>query len=276
MNEVFETFTPGETPVFQFDDLDAVIASRQSNNGEFALHLVLVERGASAAVIETIGNRDELEAQEANAPDGMDFVQHQIFVLINRDHAVWTIHNQTIRESKFTSIIQTMIDARIGAEGNVDFQFQAQLDRETVRDLFRSGIESIDLGIGDFRSEIERAASGDRLVPGSIADIIGQAETDEELEAAQKVRANLSIKPGRAWRNERVRALMGEIAEKALNDYGDEIAIQTKSGLRLTRDKLTVRKMFSVDGNKQILPTLQVFAELRQVYNHLTEEGVID
>ena len=275
MTDMFNNFQDGVTPVFRFEDMDAVVANRQSGDGEFLLNIVLVERGASAAVIEWVRDRDALDAEEASAPDGTEFVQTQLFLMIRGDDVVWVIHNQTIRERKVLSVLHGLIESQIGAEGNVDFELQAALDQETVRDLFRSGIERIDLGVGDFRSELERLDSGGRLPNARLMSFLESYQSDEDLEAASQVRANLSIIPGRSWGRDSVKAFLSDVALKGLDEYGDEIAIQTKSGVRITRDKLTVKKIFKVEGTKQVLPAFQVFNGMRSVYALLQEQGVV-
>ncbi|MBF9051447.1 hypothetical protein GTF97_14485 [Roseobacter sp. HKCCD8767] len=59
-------------------------------------------------------------------------------------------------------------------------------------------------------------------------------------------------------------------------DYEDGFSIVTKSGLRITKDKLTVSRPFSVDGNKTTIDAVQTFQRLQEQLNELLNLHLID
>lgn len=285
IEECIGTFAANTIPRFGISDsVDCIIARKSLRDGRRYLHFVSFEAGAPAAIISTAvqGGVEEIAADEQPAEPGHEYVQQQLFCLIERNHIVWATHNNAFRESGiqllFTRLIETC--GLGGDPANTAFGFQVVLDEDKVQELFQTGIKEIDLGVGALRPTLERIAHQDAL-PGvgvfeAVASLFHRAPTAEEIEAAQYVEGKFVLRPGRDWDRPEVLNLMATLSNAVREEYDDEFAIITKSGLRLTRDKMSLQRPFDVPGNKRVVASMQVDAALREMFVTLEEDGILD
>lgn len=263
---------------------ECIIARRTLRNNRRYLHFVSFEAGAPAAVINTAvqGQAAEIDAAEQGLEAGQEFIQHQLFCIVENNDLVWTTHNSPLRESSIQLLFSRLIEsAGLGGNtGNTQFGFQVVLDEEKIQELFDNGIAEIDLGVGALRPTLERIANGGRLPQdgflGAIATLFQQAPTAEQIEAAQFVEGKLVLRTGRDWEKPAVIDLMSSMSNAVRADYDDEFAIITKSGFRLTRDKVSLQRVFEVQGNKRVVSSLEVDRALREMFADLEADGVLD
>lgn len=263
---------------------ECIIARKSLSDGRRYLHFVVFQTGAPVAIIQTLaqGGAEEVEATEQNPDAGQEYIQHQLFCLIQDNHVIWTAHNNTLREKAIQAIFVCMIRAAgLGADiSTTRFMFQIVLDEGKVQELFNSGIKEIDLGLGAFRPTLERIAAGGALPDegflGVLAGMFAGVPSAEDLQAAERIEGKLVLRPGRSWDNPEVIDLMSSISNNIRNGGEDEFTIVTKSGFRLTREKMSFQRPFQVDGNKRILSSYQVDEAFRQVFQSLAEDGILD
>ena len=261
---------------------ECIIARKSLADGRRYLHFVIFETGAPVAIIQTQaqGEAGEVQAAEQNPDGGQEYIQHQVFCLIQDNHILWTTHNQTLREKQITALFVCLFRAAglIQQASITQFMFQIVLDEAKVQDLFSQGIREIDLGLGAFRPTLERIAAGGELPDdgflGMIAGLITGIPSAEELQAAERVEGKLVLRAGRDWDRPEVIDLMSSISNNVRNE--DEFVIVTKSGFRLTRDKMSFQRPFEVQGNKRVLASFQVDAAFRELFATLKEDGILD
>ncbi|WP_430254210.1 hypothetical protein [Neorhizobium sp. DAR64872/K0K18] len=263
---------------------ECLIARRSLADGRRYLHFVVFETGAPVAIIRTLaqGGAEEVEATEQNPDGGQEYIQQQLFCLIENNHVIWTAHNNTLREKAIQAIFVCMIHAA-GLTTDVSttqFMFQIVLDEDKVQELFNGGIQEIDLGLGAFRPTLERIAAGGALPEdgflGMVAGLFSEIPSAENLHAAERIEGKLVLRPGRNWDNPEVIDLLSTMSNNIRNGVEDEFTIVTKSGFRLTREKMSFQRTFQVDGNKRILSSYQVDAAFREVFQSLREDGILD
>lgn len=262
--------------------IDCMVARRSDINGRLFLNLIAYEHGAGAAVIPAVRAGADIDTDEANPPDGMEFVQAQLLCLIQGDDLLWTTHNSSIRETTVRHYLTRLLDAFHPLADENGFALRADLDVAQLNSAFEDGIEEIDLNLGGFRATMEEALGfGGDVQNGLMSHVRALFSDDpspEDLEAASNIGLRLALKPGKRWRREDVKELMSEMSQNLYEqraEYEEGFAIVTKSGLRLTHDKLTIHRPFSVQGNKRTVNSFQVRDRLDEIMTALHEGGVI-
>lgn len=261
---------------------ECIVARRSLADGRRYLHFVVFETGAPVAIIQTQaqGDAGEIQAAEQVPDGGQEYIQHQVFCLIQDNHVLWTTHNQTLRERAIAAIFVCLFRAAgLTQQASVtQFMFQIVLDEAKVQELFRQGIREIDLGLGAFRPTLERIAAGGELPDdglfGIISGLITGIPSAEELQAAERIEGKLVLTAGRNWDRPEVIDLMSSISNNVRNE--EEFVIVTKSGFRLTRDKMSFQRTFEVQGNKRVLVSFQVDTAFRDLFATLEEDGILN
>jgi hypothetical protein len=276
-------FTHVQVPRFPiYGNTECIIARKTLADGRRYLHFVVFETGAPVAIIQTEvqGTVDEVEASEQNPEGGQEYIQHQVFCLLQDNHIVWTTHNQTLRDSYMPLLFIALFRAAgiINHISITQLMFQIVLDEAKVQELFSQGIREIDLGLGAFRPTLERIAAGGQLpgdgFMGILTGLFTQIPSAEDLQAAERIEGKLVLRAGRDWDRPEVIELMSSISNNVRHE--EEFVIVTKSGLRLTRDKMSLHRPFDVDGNKRVLVSMQVDAAFRDLFATLQEDGLLD
>lgn len=243
------------------------------------LHFVVYEAGAGAAVISTMLRAQQADAREVGPPQGREFIIAQVFCHVQDDHVLWTTHNSALRDASIYGLFTEFIDSLHPSPAPTQFELRALLDQAAYRKAFRRGIAEIDLGVGDFRSTLERLVNGGSLPRmgfiDHLASIVGSAPTQDEIKAASLIEGRLTLRPGRDWNSPHVTAVMSKMADAVVANHTDEFTIITKDGFRLTRDKMSVHKEYKVDGNKRVLNQAQVRQSLDRIFSDLQAAGVV-
>jgi hypothetical protein len=265
-------------PIFPFKNgEDCIVACHRIQNGRLFLHLVTVERGSGAAAIEVIRNPS---VEEVAAPDRREFIHSQLFLLCCGNDLLWTTHNNALREGAINFLLNEMIDYYNEDPEPSIYLLEAILDDEKFEEILHSGIQEIDLDVGGFQQNLEYVVNGGRLPEaGAIAammSMFSENPSDEEREAASKVMGRLILKPGRQWNDVHVRELLGNAAERIIENDEEGFAIVTKSGLRITKDKLQISEQFEVEGNSRLIERNQVALRLEQAYERFLEIGILE
>ncbi|WP_306016909.1 hypothetical protein [Oceanicaulis sp. MMSF_3324] len=279
LRECLEAVADEIAPDFDvWGDQRCTIARRPAGDGELFLHMVTYEQGAPAAVIEAALAGRERQTDTESPPDGKEYIQSQVFLLIRGNDVVWTTHNSTLREGRITALLHRFIDSHSEDEEYRQFALQARVDREVFRRAFATGIEEIDLDIGGFRETLDHLVRNGQI-PGMnpLMALVGRRLTPEEIEAAEHLIGRLSLKPGRDWKMPQVKALTADMATSLLDsDEDGQFAIVLKNGFRLTRDRMSVKRSYSAEGNKHVLSPVDVQAKLTSAMDELFESGVLE
>lgn len=272
----------GVRPFFDIsEDTECVVARQIEVDGRLFLSLIAYEEGAGAAVIAAAADEAEIDPDEAEAPDGMEFVQAHLLCLVSGDNVLWTTHGSPLREGTVRLYLQKLLEKYSDNDQDVNFQLRAELDVEQLRAAFEEGIEEIDLNAGAFRNTIEEAFDLGAAERGGflshIFSLIQEIPNAEEMEAASDVTMRVSLKPGKDWKKENVKHFLADLGQDiyAEEDGFEGFAIVTKSGLRLTHDKLTVHRAFNVEGNRRVINAIQVKDRLNAILNDLLEVNVV-
>lgn len=266
-------------PTYHFKNgVDAIVATHEARNGLDFLHIVTFEEGAGAAVIETI---ERTGVNEEPAPRAKQYIQSQFYLLCRGDDVVFTSHNAPLRDSAASVLLNQLIDSFSEDEPAASFILTATLDEDRFRDLMNDGIQEIDLDVGAYRSTLEYLGNRGQIEDGGLFSVlksfVTNDVTDEEREAAEKIMARLTLRPGRDWDDMHVKELLAEMATDLVDDGLDNgFAIVTKSGLRITRDSVRVRDDFHVDGNRRVVDVIQVRSALSEAFEQFQEMGVLD
>lgn len=266
-------------PVFGFKNgVDCYVARHSQIDGRDFIHLVTFERGAGAAVIETL---QRAGVNEEPAPEAKQFIQSQVFMLCSHNDIIWTSHNQPLRDSAISVLINQLIDTFGGFNQAPSYMLLATLDENRLRALMREGIEEIDLNVGGYRETLEYLINNGQIERAGIFSVLRSLGTNdvsqEEREAAEKINARLTLKPGRNWENLHVKELLSHMASDVLEaDLDDGFAIVTKSGLRITRDTVRVKDDFNVDGNRRVVDPVQIKTGLDAAFAEFRRMGVLE
>jgi hypothetical protein len=281
LDEGFDGIEDNTLPIFGVsNDLQCMIARRSLINEDRFLHFVCYEEGAPVAIINTQIQAAEVEADEQDPQGENEFIQAQLFCLISGDHVIWTSHNETLRESRIQDILASFITSQGGTADAAQFGFQVVLDQVVIQQALEDGISELDLNIGAFAPTLERLANRGELpergILSKIGSIFNRPATDEEMEAARDIEGKLILRTGYDWNKPEVRELMTTLSNNVRQDYEDEFAIVTKSGLRLTRDKVSLKHDCEVQGNRRILNSFQMETQMRQVLQTFKDLGIVD
>lgn len=285
IEEAVDSFGDSDLPEFLLNSGLACLIARKSLSSETRyLHFIIYEAGAPVAVVNRAAASavEGVEAAERVPEAGQEFILSQVFCLLRGNHLVWTTHNSAVRESSLYDVFASLIEHNgLGGDtGNTQFAFQVVLDDAIVSQAFQSGIQEIDLGVGAFKPTLERVIEGGILpadgIVSRLRDIFSSQPTAAQIDAAEHVEAKFVLKPGRDWERPAVVDLLASMSEGIKNDYEEEFVIVTKSGFRLTRDKMSLQRAFEVTGNKRVLSSAQVDFELRSILESLAEDGILD
>jgi len=275
LEECFNQVPDRTLPSFKTEGgLDCVIAKRTITQQPHFLHFVVYESGAPAAVIAAAAGADELDADTASPPDGHEYIQHQLFCVVNGNHVVWSTHNNPLRERGITALFYSLVESLLGHGERTKFDFQAKLDRRAFKQAFDRGITEIDLGIGEFRPTLE-TLNNDSAVPW-LRSLITRRLTPEQIEAASNVFGKVVLTPKKKWKKPEVKELLSEIASNVLEGHHDEFVIQTASGMKLTRTKMSVHWPFDVSGDKRVLHPTDARVKLSGILKDWDDEGLLE
>jgi len=160
---------------------------------EFFVHFVTFEAGAPAAIVPALVHANQFDPDEAEAPEGTEFINSQLFMLVQDNDVLWSTHNNSMRESTIGGIVRSFFDQFLDDEDAGRFVFSAQLDAEQLETAFQDGIEEIDLGLGGFRSALEEVFDPHAGVPhtafGRLANWFKEERGADDDEAASLVQA---------------------------------------------------------------------------------------
>lgn len=272
----FSKVPDGDAPVFSHaSELDCVIARRSTIAQPLFLQFVLYEKGAPAPIISAATDAANIATNKAKAPQGSEFILSQLFCVVRGDDVVWTSHNNPIRESAAALLFSELL-AKLGM-GKGDFVFQAKLDTDEFKKAFDDGIKELDLGVGDFLPTLEMLMS-DGSIPGSgmFGSLISKRPSADEIAAASDIRGKLVLRPGHSWKKPQVKKLLSTMASNVMDSHEDEFVIETKSGVRLTKKKMSVHKEYDVVGDKQILNAQDCNSKLNAVLVDLMDSGLLE
>lgn len=274
----FDKVSSGTLPTFNTrDGLDCVVARRSVAQEPYFFHFVVYEGGAPAAVIAALTKAAELDAAVTSPPDDHEFIQSQLFCVVRENHVVWTTHNTPMRERGINALFYSLIESLLGHGDKTQFEFQAKLDRNAFKSAFDSGIEEIDLGVGDFRSTLE-AINSDGAVSGlgPLGSLVKRKLTQQEIEAAANIFGKVVLRPKKNWKKPAVMGLLSEVASNVLEGHEDEFVIKTKSGLRLTRTKMSVHRNYNVQGDRRVLSPAEVQTKLLSILTDWDDAGLLE
>ncbi|WP_125182697.1 hypothetical protein [Minwuia thermotolerans] len=258
-------------PVFSLPDGDScVIARRDISRTPVFLHLVKFEKGASAAVIQAAATAPFAEAEPANPPDGREFIHTQLFVAVRGNDLVWTLHNAAMREGPITSLLTNLVNEFHDDEEASQFELQAVLDSSIFRAAFESGIAEIDLGVGSFKQTLES------LIGEGQPSFFNKSRSTEEIEAASNISGRFILKPGKSCKKPMVKELMKSMADSTVDTHSDGFTILTKNGIRLTKDKMTIKREYEVEGNRQMVDAIGVKSKLLETLTNLDSDGILE
>lgn len=271
----------GNHPVFRIsDDLECVVVRHHALAGRTFLHFVSYEQGAGAAVIPAVLGANDIDPNEAAPPNGTEFIRSQLYLLVEGNDIIWTTHNSALRENSIANLVREFVREFSDDEQDLGFVLHAILDLNQLERAFSEGIEEIDLGLGGFRSTIDEAFSDDDAIGGGILGhlraMISHPLSADDLDAASEVETKIVLRPGKSWKKENVKNFLSDLALDVYQNHDDGFAIVTKSGLRLTRDKVTISKQFEVDGNKQVIDSTQVRARMHDIFDRLFQADIFE
>ncbi|MBL4907383.1 MAG: hypothetical protein JKX94_08025 [Sneathiella sp.] len=278
INQCQDQYPDDAYPNFQFKNgTDCIVAKHASTRGRDFVHLVTYERGAGAAVIETLQNPT---VDEQPAPEQKEFIQSQMFLICSGNNLIWTVHNSPVRDSGINMLINRLIDSFGDYEEPPEFLLEATLDEARFRELMRDGIEEIDLAVGGYRETLEYALNNGRIERAGIFSVIASLgtrdRTEEEIEASENIMTRLTLRPGRNWDNINIKNILADISTDILGDHDDGFSIITKNGLRITKDAMRVKDDFFVDGNRRVVDIGQIENALHAAYDQFNEMGVLE
>lgn len=281
LNNCLSGLPTDDLPKFSIDQsgftFDCLVARRSVSADYVYLHIVLYEQGGTAAAIETAKAARALDALPVAPPDGADFIHAQLFCAIKGDHLVWFGHNNTLRANRVRLALASLIDEHNDGDGVTEFDVQAQLDPSAFKAAFDQGIQEIDLGVGGFKAGLEELIGEEKSwFKGQFESLVAKQPSATEIEAAANLRAKLVLTAGRNWDRPSMKELLSKMAGGVLDDAEDEFVIVTKSGLRLTKEKMAVSRPVDVTGTKQILSSIDAGTKLAEVMNYLSEAGLLE
>lgn len=272
-------YTAGTLPVFPFKDgYDCVVARHVPlQKGASFIHLVTYEQGAGSAVVAFLENA---EIGEQPAPNQKEYIHSQLFLLCSGDSVLWTSHNSAVRDSGAAVMVNALIKAFGKFPEAPYYALNAVLDEGKLADLIKAGIERIELKGGTFRETLEYVQQDGHLeipsILGILSSAIGLKKKQASLNAAEKIGVQISLVPGKKWQLADVKQMMGDVAQKVVDEYDEGFVIVTKTNLRITQDSITIKDKFNADGNKQIITVKQVESGLRDALSRFREKGLIE
>jgi len=281
MDDAFAAVPDDLLPTFNISGgFDCMVARRTNHDGARFLHFVTYEEGAPVAVINTRIQAAAVDADEQD-PDGEnEFIQSQLFCLIFENHVLWATHNEPLREGKIQDILASFALANGVPNEQAQFGFQVVLDQEIIQQAFEDGIQEIDLNLGDFASTLERISNGGELPAGGflamLSGLFTAPATAEQIDAARDIEGKLILRPGYDWDKPNVKDLMTSLSNRIRENFEDEFVIVTKSGLRLTRDKISLKRDCEVQGTRRILNSIQMETAMRDVLRALREARIVE
>ncbi|MBL4645272.1 MAG: hypothetical protein JKY99_02305 [Rhizobiales bacterium] len=267
--------------VFQTSgDFSCMLARRSIHGNVRFLHFVTYEEGAPVAIINTQIQDGAADADEQDPEGENEYILSQLFCLISGNNIIWVTHNDALRDGKIQNVLASFLGSDGSGAQHDAFQFQVVLDQQVVEQAFADGIEEIDLGIGAFAPTLDRVANGGEIpaegILASLASIFRSPATATQLAAAADIEGKLILRPGRSWEIPRVRELLTSMASSIHANYEDEFVIVTKSGLRLTRDKMSLKRVCEVHGNRRVLNSQELERHMRIILTNMRDTGIVD
>lgn len=268
-------------PVFDIREGRRCLIARRSYSSDVRfMHFVAYEEGAPVAVIGAHVQAASIDPSEQD-PDGVnEYILSQLFCLVWQNHVIWATHNEPLREGRIEDIFSSFILSNGGTNEETQFGFQVILDQAVVQAALEQGIQEIDLGVGEFRATLERVTQGgildDHSIMAKLAHLFHGPASQEDLDAASDIEGTLILRPGRAWDKPDVKDLMVTMSNNVRENYDEEFAIVTKTGLRLTRDRMSLKRDCDVQGNRRVVSSVQMEHAMRELFHQLRENHVID
>ena len=268
-------FPKDETIMYSIgENSDAIVDNHERLNEGLFLHIATFKKNAATAVVQIL---KQTQIGELAAPAPTQYIHSQLFLLCRNNDLLYAHHNNPLRENAIAMIINHLIGTFYNANIIVHYKLVPPARKRILQDLLSSGIQEIDLKVGDYKQRFEGEKGKATMMKPTIGSLISSFVTDditdEEMKSFQDVMVNLKLRPGRHWKSPKVKLLMDKIVDKHTDDskeqLEDGIAIVTKDGKRITRETLLMTKEFEVDGNDLIIPHDKVRDSLVNVFNEL-------
>jgi hypothetical protein len=270
----------GTFPYIDFiEGTECIVAKHETHDTREFLHLVTFERGAGAAVIETL--RD-IRIDEEPAPQDSEFIQSQVFLICSDGNVIFSTHNSPIHDTRIGTLLNNLINAFSEYDEPPSYVLKATLDEECYRQLMDQGIGEIDLNVVGYKQTLDYLLSNGQIQNAGffslLSSLVSEDISPEEKEAATKIAGRIILKPGHDWKDVHVKSLLTNMAKDLLDndDLEDGFAIVTKNGLRITQDSVRIKETIRVEGNRRIVSVPQMFEGLNNACDQFEEMDVMD
>ena len=238
-------------------------------------HFITYERDSAAAVVSIINT----DINEVEPPADSEFIESQLFLLIEGDHALYTTHNRTLRDGGVNALLLDFVSQSMNEPHN-QFHLVPKFNEDQLRQVFEEGIEYIDLGLGAFAQTIESIATNGRLrTQSALSDAIRfftENEDDSDARASSEIKSRLVLRPGKAWSKRHVKDCLTGVAMNITQEFDEEFVIVTKAGVRVSHDKITVKEDMEVRGNSRILDVDSLSQEISAALLRLRNSNILE
>jgi len=254
--------------------LRCIVVRRDAGQNQSYFHFIIYEQGSCAAVVSLVNT----DLAEVDPPDDSEFIESQLFLLVRGNNALYTTHNKALRDGSVNGTVLNFVGQHFG-EPECQFHLMPEFNEAQLQTVFDDGIDHIDLSLGSFAETIESLKHGGRIPEGSILDglreFFGNHNDPDDDRAAAKVKARIKLMPSRSWDHRDVKSYLSSFAMSVTEDHDEGFTIVTKSGVRVTHKKITVKEDMEVAGTSRLLNSDDIIHGLRAAMRALHDNHIL-
>lgn len=257
------------------------------------LQIATCSPGGETSTISTDSSAESCSVEAEKAPDGKDYMDGDIFVLVRKNHVV--LCPSRTRESIATTYFHRMLDEMKETVISGTFELDKVTKVSRMELIKKEGVKEIILGSSLYEASILHADKKDKKVSGLKKMIATELEsifsTDPTLKTIQE-KENLNIKlsirfDGQEARSHSADAKFGlngkqrlaETSSKIINEYKNEelsgFTIVTGSGALITSDSIRVSEPYRVATLGNSLDRVDAWEKLEVYFKHLSATGIL-
>ncbi len=268
---------PADTKFVYSSNIEAHIASRNGDNT--GVYITMYSAGRKAGTVEAGGAK----VGRQPPPKGLEFLKTGIYLVVSGNNVGYVADGHT-NDGQISLLLQKFFEHAKRPKSSTQFGLHPKGDKKLIKELVKSGVKTIDLGIASYLPTIKQLnenakKSAPFVVIDPILKVISEigkaAANQSETDAMSDIEATVHLGYDGRTSNQLVPQMMSKLAVQVA-ESDDEFKIVTRDGNIITRSKIAIRSEVDIDGDDIALDPQDAFKVLSRVMKQWKTAGVFD
>ena len=266
-------------------DVSTAICNRKIDEKHIYIHLARWANRQAVSTVPIHRNKSNVGLQSEPPGEDWEYLVGDGMMLISDDHCLVSPSGlpQSAMRNFIASLLKKIEEGGASLPNKISrFNLFDVAKKGRAQELANDGIKKIDINIGGYHEtyrDIEskgttRIEQMSRKVLDMFCGYL-RADSREEIEKSKNVCAHLVIKiDGRGYGLSTEE--FGKAVKPIITESPHEVDIVTKSGLRIKRDDLILKKQISVAKSSSTVSYTNVWAEMKTYLDELRSSGSLE